>query len=86
MILRKGEDKEGKPNNDIFIEVWNDGSSGAFESSLQVTKEVSKAFSDTVFGGISWSKDESKICFIGEVPPPASYKSPWENKKSEEEK
>ena len=26
------------------------------------------------------------MCFIGEIPDPASFKSPWENKKSEEEK
>ena len=48
--------------------------------------QVSKIFNDFVFGEISWSKDESKICFIGEIPDPAAYKSPWENKKPEEEK
>ena len=39
-----------------------------------------------VFGGIAWAHDESKICFIGEIPEPAAYKNPWENKKPEEEK
>ena len=77
---------EAAPSKDLYIEVWNPDSSGCFESSLKISEKVSKLFSDTVFGGISWSKDESKVCFIGEIPDPKEYKSPWENKKSEEEK
>ena len=45
---------------------------------------MSKVYNDVVFGGISWSSDESKICFIGEKAEPASYKNYWENKKAEE--
>ena len=82
VVLRK-DDKDEKA---IFMEVWNDASSRAFKSSLSVTKDVSSAFTDSVFGGIRWSKDESKICFIGEIPATASFKSPFENKKSEEDK
>ena len=47
---------------------------------------MTKIYNDVVFGGIAWSHDESKICFIGEIPEPAAYKNPWENKKPEEEK
>jgi isoaspartyl peptidase/L-asparaginase-like protein (Ntn-hydrolase superfamily) len=32
-----------------------------------------------VFGSISWSKDESKIIFIGERAEPAAYKNYWED-------
>ena len=46
---------------------------------------MSKIYNDVVFGGVSWSSDESRICFIGEKPEPASYKSPWELKKKESE-
>ena len=77
--MRKGE-------KDLFIEVWADSTSGTFKSSLKVTATVSKVYRDEVFGDISWSKDESKICFVGEVPPVASFKSPWENKKEEDKK
>ena len=47
---------------------------------------MAKIYNDVVFGGISWSQDESKICFIGEVPEPTAYQNPWEPKKHEEEK
>ena len=46
-------------------------------------------YNDTVFGGIAWSADESKVTFIGEVPDVASYKNPFEQeakKDAEEEK
>ena len=46
---------------------------------------MTKVYNDSVFGGITWSHDEKKICFIGEVPDPASFKNPWENKKADEE-
>ena len=54
-------------------------------STLKVTEKMSKVYNDVVFGGIAWSQDESKICFVGEIPEPAAYKNPWENKKTEEE-
>jgi len=48
---------------------------------------MAKIYNDAIFGGISWSQDESKICFIGEVPEPSAFKNPWEAiKKPEEEK
>jgi hypothetical protein len=46
---------------------------------------MAKVYNDVVFGGISWSQDESKICFVGEKPEPASYKNLWESKKPEED-
>jgi hypothetical protein len=47
---------------------------------------LSKIFNDVVFGGISWSRDESKICFVGEAPEVASYKNPFDDEKKKEEK
>lgn len=44
---------------------------------------MTKVYNDVVFGGIAWSEDETKICFVGEKPEPASYKNPWEPKKPE---
>lgn len=79
--FRKGEKNE----KDVYIEVWSSSSSQALRSSLKVTDKMSKLYNDSVFGGISWSKDETKICFIAEVPEPAAYKNPWENKKPEAE-
>ena len=47
-------------------------------------------YNDTVFGGISWSKDGNKIVFIGEQPEIATYKPFFkdaeEEKKTEEKK
>ena len=80
--FRKGEKNE----KDVFIEVWTTKSSNALRSTLKVTDKMAKIYNDVVFGGISWSQDESKICFIGEVPEPAAYKNHWEPKKLEEEK
>lgn len=47
-------------------------------------------YNDSVFGGISWNRDMTKVCFIGETPEIATYK-PWfkdeeEPKPEEEEK
>lgn len=44
-------------------------------------------YNDTVFGGVSWSQDGTKIVFIGEVPEVSKYESffkdPEEPKKEE---
>ena len=79
---RKGEKNE----KDVYIEVWASSRSMAHRSVLKVTDKMTKVYNDTVFGGISWSKDESKICFVGETPEPATYKSHWEPAKKEEDK
>jgi hypothetical protein len=50
---------------------------------LKISGDTTKIYSDSVFGGISWANDNSKICFIGEVPEPVSYKNPWDDKKEE---
>ena len=47
-------------------------------------------YNDTVFGGISWSRDGKKIVFIGEKPEIASFKpffkDPEEEKKTDDKK
>ena len=82
VMFRKGEKNE----KDVFIEVWASSRSMAHRSVLKVTDKMAKVYNDTVFGGICWSQDESKICFVGEVPEPAAYKNHWEPAKKEEEK
>lgn len=49
---------------------------------------MAKIYNDVVFGGIKWNKEETKICFVGEIPDPVSFKNPFEEekKKDEEEK
>ena len=42
-------------------------------------------YNDSIFGGVAWSRDESKILFIGEKPEPATYKNYWEDAKKKEE-
>jgi len=73
---------------DIFMEVWRETSSQSLVSTTKVTDKVAKIYNDPVFGGIKWNRDETKICFVGEVPDPAAFKNPFETdkKKSEEEK
>ena len=80
--FRKGDKNE----KDVFVEVWSGTCSQGLKSTLKVTEKMGKVYNDVVFGGIAWSQDESKICFIGEIPEPAAFKSHWEPKKPEEEK
>ena len=71
----------------MFIEVWSDDERG-FSSSRKISDKCSKVYNDAIFGTIKWSKDESKVVFIGEKAEPASYKNYWEDeqpKKPEEE-
>jgi len=56
----------------VFIEVWKET---GFVSSLKVTDKLKAVYNDAIFGGISWSKDGTKIVFIGEIPEIAAYKS-----------
>lgn len=80
--FRKGEKNE----KDLFIEVWRDQERG-FITSRKISDKVTKVYNDAIFGSISWSRDETKIAFIGEKPEPAAYKNYWEDeqpKKSEE--
>jgi len=80
--FRKGDKNE----KDIFVEVWSAEAAGGLRSSLKVTDKLSKIYNDTVFGGITWSLDESKICFIGEVPEIEKFKNPFDLKKEEDKK
>ena len=50
----------------VIIEVWNGEDQKGFRSSLNATEKLSKVYNDSVFGGISWSRDSKKIVFIGE--------------------
>jgi hypothetical protein len=37
-------------------------------------------YNDTIFGGLSWSKDNLKVTFVGETPAVSSFKNPWDKK------
>lgn len=39
---------------------------------------MSRVYNDTLFGGISWSADETQIAFIGEVPEVTNFKNPFD--------
>jgi hypothetical protein len=78
--------KDQKDEKKLYLEVWSKES--GFTSSLKVDAKVKQIYNDTVFGGVSWSRDGKKIVFIGEVPPVEKYnayfKDPEEPKKSTE--
>ena len=89
MRFRKGTVNE----KDIFVEVWKDEQ--GFVSSLKVTDKLKLVYNDAVFGGMQWSRDGTKITFIGEKPEIATYKPFFkdeeepkkeEDKKEDEEK
>lgn len=79
--FRKGD----KNDKDLFIEVWN---SRGYNKSRKVSDKLTKVYNDAVFGGVQWSRDETKIVFVGERPEPSSYKNYWEDSdvKKEEDK
>ena len=66
--MRKG----GPEKKDVFVEVWN--AQVGFVSSLKVTEKLKMIYDDAAFGGISWSQDGSRVCFVGEEPAIAKYK------------
>ena len=70
---RKGE----KNDKEIFIEVWRDQERG-ISSSRKVNDKISKIYNDSVFGGASWSNDETKVAFIAERSD-LTYKNHWED-------
>jgi hypothetical protein len=74
VIIRKEGEK------DIWLEVWVDSLNGGLLQSVKISGECSKVYNDSVFGGISWSKDLSKVAFVGEVPAIATFKNPWDTK------
>jgi len=74
--------KGSKPEDeDLWIEVWRNGS---LSSSLKVADKVKLVYNDALFGGLSWNANETKVCFIGEVPAPKAYSSPFIPEKVEE--
>ena len=66
--FRKGAVNE----KDIFVEVWSQ--ERGFVSSLKVTDKMKMVYNDAAFGGIQWSRDGTKILFIGEKPDISAYK------------
>lgn len=83
--------RKGEGEKDMWLETWT--SDESLLHSLKMNETCSKVYNDTSFGIMNWSKDGSRVVFIGEVPEPASYKNPWaeaakkdEEKKDEEKK
>lgn len=75
--FRKGTTNE----KDVFIEVWN--AEKGFVSSLKATEKLKMVYNDSIFGGISWSRDMKKVVFIGELPEIAAYKAFFKDKEEE---
>lgn len=76
--------KEGE--KDLWIEVWSNKLNGGLVQSCKISGECTKVYADAVFGTVTWSKDLTKIAFVGEVPAPASYKNPWDLPEKKDEK
>jgi hypothetical protein len=79
--FRKGE----KNDKDLFIEVWREHDRG-FTSSRKVSDKVTKVYNDAVFGTVAWSRDETRVVFVGERPEPPSYKNYWEDEQPKKDK
>ena len=78
--------KDAKDATAIWIELWE-------RSGLRYSKKAPSlglVYNDPVFGGISWSRDERKVAFIGQRPEEKQFKShfadPEEQKTKEEKK
>lgn len=67
----------------MFIEVWDNVK--GFISSRKVSDKVTKIYNDAVFGSASWSRDQTKIVFVGEKPDPAAFKMHWEDEQKKPE-
>lgn len=80
LIVRKEGEK------DLWLEVWSNQLNGGLVQSCKLSAECTKVYADAVFGTVTWSRDLSKIAFVGEVPAPASYKNPWDLPEKKEEK
>ena len=65
--------KDAKNEKELYLELWD--KSGYVET-LKLP-DVSLIYNDTVFGGISWSKDGTKIAFISEKPEVKAFKPYW---------
>jgi acylaminoacyl-peptidase len=67
--------RAGDKADELWLEVW--GAQGLV-SSLKASDKTSKVYNDDLFGGVSWSMSEGKVCFIGEVAAPKKFKSYFE--------
>jgi len=80
LIVRKEGEK------DLWIEIWSNQLNGGLVQSCKVSAECSKVYADAVFGTVTWSRDLSKVAFVGEVPAPTSYKNPWDLPEKKDDK
>ena len=60
VIVRKDGEK------DLWLEVWSANLNGGLLQSSKISQDCSRVYNDTIFGGINWSRDNSKVTFIGE--------------------
>lgn len=65
--------KDSKNDKDLYLESWDE--TGYLESFKLL--EVTSVYNDSVFGGISWSKDRRSIVFISEKPETFAYNPFW---------
>ena len=70
--------KGGEGDKELWLELWDAKQHAGLAQSVKINDVCAKVYNDVVFGGISWSKDMTQIVFIGEIPPPKSYKNPWD--------
>lgn len=61
-------------------------SSPSYLISKKIHDKCSAVYNNALFGGVSWSRDSTKVVFIGEKPEPASYKNFWEDNDAQDEK
>jgi hypothetical protein len=74
--------KDAKNEKELYIEIW--GKSG-YAHTLKLP-DVSLVYNDPVFGGVSWSKDETKIAFISEKPEVKAFRGFWNTETLDEAK
>jgi hypothetical protein len=70
--------KGGEGDKELWIEIWDAKQHAGLTQAVKISDVCAKVYNDVVFGGISWSKDMSQVVFIGEIPPPKTYKNPWD--------
>ena len=56
--------KEGE--KDLWLEVWSATLNGGLLQSTKISSSCARVYNDTIFGGVSWSRDNSRVTFIGE--------------------
>ncbi len=54
---------------DLWVEVWSKTLNGGLLQSCKISTVCSRLYLDGAFGFVSWARDLSKVCFIGESAP-----------------